>query len=236
MIRPLFFSDATFAWVFCVVLVALTGIAAWTDTRKAKIPNRLTVLILVLGLIGNAVRGGILSANAMPVWWLTDQNPGTVWIGVVDGLLFALTGFLVAFVAMFVVWTLGVCGGGDVKLFGAVAAWVGYAYFPLVWLASVVVLFVWTLAKLFAGGLTPKKIQKSMAALKQPAADREANRPAAGKPGGKLRVTYSLPIAVATAVVLMWVFRVELQLAQPKPQPAQPPGASAHDRPAPLAA
>ena len=48
---------------------------------------------------------------------------------------------------------------------------------------------------------------------------------------GKLRTTFSFPVAVATAIVLPWVFRVELQLVKPPPEPPQ--GVSAHVRPAP---
>lgn len=225
MNRPLFFSDVVFAWTFCAMLIALTSIAAWTDTRKAKIPNRLTVSILALGLLVSVLRGGFLAANDMPVWWLWKYNPGAVWLGAIDGLLFAVTGFIVAFGVMFLVWMFGGCGGGDAKLFGAIGAWIGFSLFPMLWIASVAFLLVWTLARVLSGGLSPKQVQKTLTTLKQPHADHNAGRPPTLTPG-KLRVTYSLPIAVATAVVLLWVFRVELQLAPPKPQQ----GASAHDR------
>jgi prepilin peptidase CpaA len=222
----LFFPDSAFAWAFCVGLVLLTAVAAWTDTRKAKIPNWLTVLILALGLAANAARGGWLASENKPLWVF---DTGAVWLGVLDGLLFALTGFLVAFAAMFVIWIFGACGGGDVKLLGAVGAWVGFAYFPLVWLASVVVLFVWLGARLLTGGLSPRQVRKSINELHKQKRDRDAGRAPATKPG-KLRATYSLPLVVALAAVLMWLFRYELQL---KPRPADPHGAIAHVRPPP---
>ncbi len=229
MTRTPFFPDAGFGWTFCTVLILLTAAAAWSDIRSAKIPNRLTVVILALGLIASAVRGGLLAANEMQVWWLWKYDPGVTWLGVIDGLLFGATGFLVAFAAMFCCWAFGLCGGGDVKLFAAIGGWVGAAWFPLVWLASIGFLFVWAVARLFVGGLAPKQVQKSLKKSGSQTARRNAEAVAAGRPG-KFRVTYSLPISLATAVVLLWVFRVELQLAPPKPQPGQTQGASHHDR------
>jgi len=222
----LFFPDSAFAWTFCAGLVLLTAVAAWTDTRKAKIPNRLTVLILVLGLVANAVRGGWLASENKPLWVF---DTGAVWIGVIDGLLFALTGFLVAFGVMFVIWIFGACGGGDVKLLGAVGAWVGFYYFPLVWLASVVVLFVWLGARVLTSGLAPRQVRKSIDELHKQKRDRDAGRDPTPK-RGKLRATYSLPLVIALVAVLMWLFRYELQL---KPRPAEPHGAIAHVRPSP---
>lgn len=228
----MFFPATAYAWVFCVTLFALTGIAAWIDTRKAIVPNRLTVLILVLGLLANAVRGGWLAADSQSVWWLVGAGDGRVWLGVIDGLLFALFGFIIVFAIMFGFWIFGLCGGGDVKLLAAVAAWVGMPNFLLVWFGSLIVLIVWTLGQVVLGGFTPRRIAKNLAKAANPKNDRPAGQPANNK-RGQLRTTFSFPVAVATVVVLMWLFRYELQLVPPKPQPEQPQGASAHVRPAP---
>src|SRR5205807_6900 len=146
-----FFPDPVFGWLFCLTLFSLTCVAAWTDTRRAIIPNRLTLLILGLGLVANVARCGWLGAENRPLWLLES---GSVWLGILDGLLFGLIGFAVAFAAMFVIWIFGACGGGDVKLLGAIGAWVGIYVFPFIWLASVGVLFVWMAARILSGGLT----------------------------------------------------------------------------------
>jgi prepilin peptidase CpaA len=200
----------------------LTGIAAWTDTRTAKIPNRLNLVILGLGLLANTIRGGWLGALEKPVWQFGD---GPV-LGALDGLLFALLGFLVAFAVMFLMWIFGLCGGGDVKLLAAIGAWTGFALTLLqIWLASVVVLFVWFVARILAQAFSPRRLNKSLGQIKA------AEKTSGGRALQKLRVTYSFPLAVATAIVLLWVFRFELQLMALKPQP-QPAGA-AHARPVP---
>lgn len=186
--------------------------------------------MLALGILVSVVRGGWLATENKPLWLFDDT--GATWLGVIDGLLFALVGFLVAFVAMFVIWIFGACGGGDVKLLGAVGAWVGVAYFPIVWLASVAVLFVWMCVRLLTGGLTPRKMQKTIASMTKSKRDHDAGKAPVVKPG-KLRTTYSLPLVIALTVTLLYLFRFELQLVPPNPQPAQPQGATAHARPSP---
>jgi Flp pilus assembly protein protease CpaA len=224
-----FFPDTAFAWAFCVSLILLTGVAAWTDTRRAKIPNRLNLAILALGLAMNAIRVGWLAAESRPLWLF---DTGSVWLGIIDGLLFAIAGFLVAFAAMFLVWMFNSCGGGDVKLFSAVAAWVGIGGFLFVWLGSVLVLFFWMAARILSGGMKPRQIKKSMAKIDAGRKAHGEGKEQVAKPG-KIRMTYSLPLVVATVVVLLVVYRYELKLVPPKPVPEQPQGALAHARPSP---
>lgn len=240
-----FFPDTAFAWAFCIGLFLLTCVAAWTDTRRAKIPNRLTVAILVLGVVVNAARAGWRGAENLPLSYL---DTGSVWLGVLDGILFSLLGFVVVFAVMFGFWVLNACGGGDVKLLSAVAAWVGVWYFLWLWTASIVFLVVWMLARVMAG---QKATQRVNLPVESDQADKDNKTDGKGAPDAKgptkyegkkkpqkvqvrqIRVTYSLPFAAATAVVLLWLFRFELQLQPPKTQPAQPQGASAHARPSP---
>jgi len=232
----MFFPNAAFAWVFCLALILLTGVAAWTDTRKAIVPNRLCILILILGLLASAIRGGWLAGESHRVWQLVGDEGGAVWLGVIDGLLFALVGFLLAFAVMFGLWIFGLCGGGDVKLVAAIAAWTGFWYCTIILFASVMTLLVWMIGQLVVGGLSAKRLRKTMNRLAKPKRDPKTGGPLVPK-GGKMRTTFSLPVAVATAAVLLFIFRVELQLVPPKPQqpqPEQPQGAAAHVRSSPL--
>jgi len=228
----MFFPNAAFAWAFCLSLILLTCVAAWTDTRKAIIPNRLNVLICALGLVASALRGGWLGAENQHVWWLFEE--GTPWwAGVFAGLLFALVGFLLAFGIMFGLWIFNLCGAGDVKLMAALATWTGPWYFTLILFASLVTLVVWMVGQLVFGGLTSKQLRKTMGALNKGKRDPETGRPVVKR--GRMRTTFSLPVAVATALVLLLVFRVELQLVPPKPQqPEQQQGAAVHVRSSPL--
>src|SRR5262249_137668 len=140
MRHPFFPPEPVFAWAFCAVLVLLTGLACYTDLRRLTIPKSLTLTALALGLLMNLVRGAWLGATAEAVWTL-GAHGGLV--GALDALLFSLAGFAVGFGLFFLMWVLGTCGGGDVKLFAALGAWVGpyLALFVLIGTLFCVVLF-----------------------------------------------------------------------------------------------
>lgn len=83
-------------------LVAIVAVAAWTDVREGKVYNWLTYPAIALGLFLNAV-----------LW------PAGIGLGP------AGLGFLVAFIPLFLAYAAGGLGGGDVKLAGAVGAFLG---------------------------------------------------------------------------------------------------------------
>ncbi|MCS6865234.1 MAG: A24 family peptidase [Gemmataceae bacterium] len=201
-----FFPDPIVGWVYCTCIGLLTGVAAYIDTQTAKIPNRLNFLILGTGLIANIIRSGWMGSLDKPLWLF---ETGSIWWGMIDGLIFATLGFLVAFVGMFAFWLFGLCGGGDVKLLAAVGGWIGLSVHLLfVWLMSIVALFLWTLLRILTRGFSPKTLKKTVHSLSQQSG-------ANANPRNPVRVTYSLPIAVATILVLLWVHRYELLLVAP---------------------
>ena len=110
------------AWVYFGILAAALVAAAVIDGRTRRIPKLLSVGLAPVGLLMNAVRGGGLAGNGEPVWML--RHP-VWWQGAGDGLLFGLAGLLTAFCLFFLLWALGTCGGGDVKLFASIGAWIG---------------------------------------------------------------------------------------------------------------
>jgi Flp pilus assembly protein protease CpaA len=209
-----FFSNELSGWVFCGLLWAFIGAAAVRDTLTAKIPNRWVVPGALLGLIINAIRGDLLAGadSTHPVFQM-----GTTGSGIADGILFSLLGFLFAFSGMFLFWILGMCGGGDVKLFAAVGAWLGWNYVAYVWMLSIVMLFVWLFARILSRGLQPGRVRASIRASNGGAAK--------GKNG--FRLTYSLPIFLASIAICLTYFAVELGLKEPKQTAATPGGGHA---------
>jgi prepilin peptidase CpaA len=195
-----FFSDPVFGWVFYAVLVGLTVVAAYTDLRTSLVPKWVTLTMLGLGVLFNIARQALLAAT------FTSASP---WLGAAYGLLFSLAGFGVGFGLFFLLWILGVCGGGDVKLFAALGAWVGPLYVLFLMVASAVVLVVLIVLRLMTGGLSPLAIQaRRESVARQGKTGRGQKRP-------KFRMTYSLPVAIGTAVVLLYFFRAELRLTVP---------------------
>lgn len=87
--------------IYVAAVGVFTLMASVSDLRTRKLPNWLTVPAFVAGLAFHGVTGG--------------------W----SGLGQALAGFAVGFGILFVLWLIGGGGGGDVKLMGALGAWLG---------------------------------------------------------------------------------------------------------------
>ena len=115
-----------------VVLAAVLVVASVTELRRGKIYNWLTYPAILAGLAFGAVRGAV--------------EAGSAWDGCVNHAL----GFALAFGVLFLAYLLGGMGGGDVKLMGAVGAFLGWPaalyatfYSFLVGAALGLVLMVW---------------------------------------------------------------------------------------------
>jgi prepilin peptidase CpaA len=195
-----FFPGPVFAWLFLGVLMSLLAAASYTDLGRMVVPKRVTLTALAGGLGFNILRGALLGAQGITTWIIPDA--GAV-LGACDGALFALAGFALGFVLFFALWMLGVCGGGDVKLFAALGAWVG----PYLAISVLAVTLVVVMALMFARmllhlvGRQGLRIPKA-AALQAGRKNHQPRRRVLG---------FSLPLAIATALVLFWIFRVDLQ-------------------------
>jgi prepilin peptidase CpaA len=208
--QVLFFPGAEFGWTYCVALIAALAVAAVIDLRSMRVPKWLTLTTLGVGLVTNLVRGAWLGSTAKPVWILGSGGAG---IGALDGFLFAGAGFLLGFGLMLLLWLLGTCGGGDVKLFAALGTWVGPLLAVAVLTGTIILIAMMVVGRLlssfFTGGF-----RATFRAATNTGSNKAARRKAQS-PKHRL-ITYSLPLAVVTAVVLFWVFRVELRLAPAK--------------------
>jgi Flp pilus assembly protein protease CpaA len=227
-----FFPNLAYAWTFYAILIGLLVLAAFVDLRHRVVPKWLSLTTLALGVACNVARGAWMGGLDSADWGLGPQwswAPHGAWLGAADGLLFTLAGFSTGFGIFFVMWLVGACAGGDVKLFAAVSAWVG-PYISLWILAlSTIILVILLVLKLGVLFLiqSPKASQPSAADNKGKATVPN-HRPLARDPrmGRDPRVrglTYSLPLALATALALLWFFRCDLKLAQPRPQLAEGP-------------
>src|SRR5471030_2255398 len=113
--------------VFVVALVGFTLATAYTDTYRWKIPNKLTLPFFALGLVYQLVFWGL--------------EP---WHGLMDthGLMDGLAGFALGFGLYFVLWIVAGGGGGDVKLMGALGAWLGFKLTFFLIIASLVMVVI----------------------------------------------------------------------------------------------
>jgi prepilin peptidase CpaA len=86
--------------IFAALLLVLLAAAAFTDLRERRIPNVIPVLVIAI--------------FAVSLFFLPDQRADWMW---------RFAAFGVALAAGFALFAANVMGGGDVKLFAALALW-----------------------------------------------------------------------------------------------------------------
>lgn len=106
--------------VFAVAIATMlfTAIALYFDLRLRKIPNALTVAAFGIAVVFHTATTGL------------------------SGLGFAMAGFAAGFGPLLLLWLIGGGGGGDVKLMGALGAWVGPYVILIVFFGSALLALV----------------------------------------------------------------------------------------------
>ncbi len=169
---------------FVVAVVVFTTAAAISDLTTRKLPNWLTVSAFVAGLLAHTVTGGL------------------------SGLGFSLLGFATGFCILLVLWLIGGSGGGDVKLMGALGAWLGVGLTLQVFLVSTALAAMATGARLLAGTLSRgfgfvqrRYLATGLAARSRSGSprDREARRRQRQR---RRMMPYAVPVALGTWLVL----------------------------------
>jgi prepilin peptidase CpaA len=166
-------SLTTANWVLVVAMVAFTAIAAAWDLREKRIPNKLTLPMFFAGWVYQIAFHG--------------------WAGMLDG----LAGFAIGFGVLFVLWFIGGGGGGDVKLMGALAVWMGFHLTLLVLVASTVAVVFITMG-VVGWGVINRGMRKTQQRLKGKVGETRAEKQA------RRILPYAVPVAVATWLVLAW--------------------------------
>jgi len=177
-------------WVLVIAMVVFTAVAAVWDLREKRIPNKLTLPMFFAGWIYQIAFHG--------------------WAGVVDG----LAGFGIGFGVLFVLWFIGGGGGGDVKLMGAMAVWMGYRMTLLVLVASTFAVILITSCAIVWGMLN-RGIRKTHEKLKGKVGETRAQKQA------RRIVPYAVPVAVATWAVLAWQIPALNKTARAAEKPAE---------------
>jgi prepilin peptidase CpaA len=200
-----FFPTVEFGWAFFGTLVGLLVVCAWVDLNKMVIPKWLTLPALGLGLAFNVIRGSLQGLDSSVVWQL---EPGGLFIGAVDALLFSVAGFAVAFGLFFALWMIGVCGGGDVKLCAAVGAWIGPGLVFRLLLMTIFMVAVFMVAQLAYAVLfgSHERLMANKGKAKGSGDAGVVDKPL------KRWLAFSPPLALATTLLLLWTFRGELHL------------------------
>lgn len=170
--------------LFLVSVGLFTLIAAVSDLRSRRIPNKLTFPMFLLGLVFQTVFAG--------------------WGGLADAGL----GFLVGFGTLFLLWLVGGGGGGDVKLMGALSVWLGFRATLWVMILSTAIVLVGTVLSviwtLMSRGLSGTK-RRYMAKSDDDEDKKRSSRGETIQERKQRRImAYAVPVALATwAVVIL---------------------------------
>ncbi len=170
-------------WLFVIAVVFFTFTATVTDLSTRKLPNWLTVPAFLAALVFHTVTGGLV------------------------GLGNALGGFAIGFGILLILWLIGGGGGGDVKLMGALGAWLGPVPILIVFTLSAVLALLFTclagFRDVFTHGFSYVKKRYLMHGEAQPR--RKKSESERLKQRQKKRVfPYALPVGLATWALLAW--------------------------------
>lgn len=145
-------------WVPILVL-GFVAIAVFTDLRSQIIPNWLTVSAFAGALVFHLAVGG--------------------WIGLAS----SVCGFATGFGTLLVLFLIGGGGGGDVKLMGAVGAWIGVWPTLLVFVGSAVFVILIMIGVLIKRGSSSKSAPNESVMRK--------------------RLPYAVPLALSLVSILL---------------------------------
>lgn len=168
--------------VFLACIGAYTIAAAIWDIRIKKIPNKLTLPVFGLGIVYQ------ITFNGLP--------------GLADGGL----GFALGFGLLFILWMVGGGGGGDVKLMGGLAVWLGFELTGLVLIASTVCAGLGTFIVMIYSSLTRGMMNtkdKYTATGKTPKGQKPKKETTEQR-AARRTMGYAVPVALATWAIVVW--------------------------------
>src|SRR5204863_1435284 len=116
-------------------------------------------------------------------------------------------------------WFIGGGGGGDVKLMGALAVWMGYQLTLLVLVASTVAVVFITMG-VVGWGIVNRGMRKTQQRLKGKVGETRAQKQA------RRILPYAVPVAFATWLVLAWKMPALNKAARAAEEPVEKPAAA----------
>ncbi|WP_437206478.1 A24 family peptidase [Planctomicrobium sp. SH664] len=169
--------------VLVVAVGVFTAVAAFSDIRTCRIPNKLTIPMFFAGWVYQLVMSLLYG-------W---EHLGS-----------AALGFLAGFGLLFILWFVGGGGGGDVKLMGALSVWLGFHLTLRVLLVSTLLVLFGTVGVVFWNVIT-QGFRKTRSKFLATGKNVTSKAPESREDKLKRRVmAYATPMAIATWIVVLW--------------------------------
>lgn len=168
-----------------VSILIFTSAAAVSDLRSRRIPNWMTMPVLLLGFVYQGTFHG--------------------WAGILDG----LQGIGIGAGPLLLMWLIGSGGGGDVKLMGALNAWLGFRLSMLVLVCSIfcvllgsIIMWLWSVFQ------KPARLKKLMrpGTSTTPRKRVPVSRMTVEQRKERRLMPFAIPVGVATWMVVFWKF------------------------------
>lgn len=174
-----------------LLILAAGCVAAFTDVRSFKIPNYITLPLLLAGIVFHAF---------LP----TGQ-----------GMAFGLLGTLAGFGCLILFYILGGVGAGDVKLMAAMGAWIGPMAILILFVMAALLMGLYAAGLAFWQGRLWKDcikatliLQQGMAIVKHLGPDERVEEVAKGDTRRKHLVPFAVMVLGGIAVLLAVKFAV----------------------------
>jgi len=171
----------TLETITAFIAMVFTAVAMGYDLKTRRIPNALTVTAFAVGIAFHAITSGF------------------------SGLGLSLTGFLAGFLPMALLWLIGGGGGGDVKLMGALGAWVGGPVVLIIFIGSAATTMLWMILTLIGRALFRG----------QPVASVKSNDVTVDiEESSNGLLPYAIPVAITTWTWMLIKFAASMASAQ----------------------
>jgi prepilin peptidase CpaA len=184
--------------VLTLCVVGFTAVAAYIDWRWGKLPNWLTVSCFAAALVFHFT-------VALFGW---NGSPGGI-LAALDALKWAILGFATGFSILYVLWLIGRGKGGDVKLMGALGAWLMPQATLYVFLVTSVLALLLVLALITRNVISGRwsRVRQDVGAATKTSS--KGKKSTAGSNPWQTPIPYGVPVAVATWLVLafQWMSR-----------------------------
>ncbi|MEA3386096.1 MAG: A24 family peptidase [Thermodesulfobacteriota bacterium] len=160
-----------------LVVIILVVVAALIDVRSRRIPNYLTLSGWGAGLMYHVVTGGL------------------------EGLMFSFAGLVLGICLLIFFYLLGGVGAADVKLMGAIGAFLGWKGVFIAFLFSAIIGGLYSVAAMAEAGVLRKILKNILETVKGFFLAKSISYEPVNR---NLKICYGLPIALGT-IFSLWL-------------------------------